>query len=74
MTTNAETNIDWKARYFKLKEAVEDLAYYATNEPNTMCLVPTEGAWDNLEKVASHYAAEHPVNVLPHYSEPDNED
>ena len=74
MTTSTETQIDWKARYFKLKEAVADLAHYATIDPNTLYLVPTEGSWDHLEKVASHYSAEHPVNVLPPYFEPDSED
>jgi hypothetical protein len=56
--------IDWKARYFKLKEAVDDLSHHSVHSLEGYN-IPTAETWDRLETVAAHYAQDKVVNILP---------
>lgn len=57
--------IDWKARYFKLKEAVDDLSQYSVYSHTENCNIPRAETWDRLEEVAQHYARDERVKILP---------
>lgn len=59
-----DKGIDWKSRYFQLKNAVDDLADAAEYNQGLGSLVPTEESWGRLEKVASHYSQDVKVDII----------
>ncbi len=56
--------IDWRARFFLLRDAVQNLSANAEYSISEGCSIPMSGDWDWLEKTADYYAEEKPVKPL----------
>lgn len=64
ITLEEAEKIDWKARFFALKEAVELMSETAIYSAREATQIPTYEAWSFVEECASHYSSDKPVKKL----------
>ncbi len=59
-----EKQVDWRARFFLLRDAVQNLSANAEYSISEGCSIPMAGDWDWLETVSDYYADDQPVKPL----------